>query len=83
LSRTEAGLGRVVVVDRGPGITGEKQGQVFEPFNRLGMERSAIEGHGIGLALAKRLTELQGGRIGVDSAPGQGASFWVDLPLAA
>lgn len=73
---------RIEVTDRGPGLTLEKQAQLFEPFNRLGLERSAVEGHGIGLALAKRLVELQGGLIGVDSAPGQGATFWVELPAA-
>ncbi|MCA3719083.1 MAG: hybrid sensor histidine kinase/response regulator, partial [Brevundimonas sp.] len=50
--------------------------------NRLGLERSAVEGHGIGLALAKRLVELQGGAIGVVSAPGEGAIFWIELPAA-
>ena len=73
---------RIEVVDRGPGLSEEKQAQLFEPFNRLGLERSAIEGHGVGLTLAKRLVELQGGEIGVISASGQGATFWVELPGA-
>lgn len=73
---------RIEVIDRGPGLSSEKQAQLFEPFNRLGLERSTVEGHGIGLALAKRLVELQGGSIGVVSTPGQGAAFWVELPAA-
>ncbi|MBI2248695.1 MAG: MASE1 domain-containing protein [Brevundimonas diminuta] len=73
---------RIEVTDRGPGLSDEKQAQLFEPFNRLGLERSAIEGHGVGLTLAKRLVELQGGEIGVISAPGHGATFWVELPGA-
>jgi signal transduction histidine kinase len=73
---------RIEVIDQGPGLTPEKQTQLFEPFNRLGLERSTVEGHGIGLALAKRLTELQGGTIGVSSTPGEGATFWVELPVA-
>jgi signal transduction histidine kinase len=73
---------RIEVIDQGPGLSPEKQAQLFEPFNRLGLERSAVEGHGIGLALAKRLVELQGGSIGVQSAPGEGATFWIELPGA-
>jgi signal transduction histidine kinase len=73
---------RIEVSDRGPGLSPEKQAQLFEPFNRLGLERSTVEGHGIGLALAKRLVELQGGSIGVTSTPGEGAVFWVEMPAA-
>ncbi len=76
------GAVRIEVIDRGPGLSPEKQAQLFEPFNRLGLERSTIEGHGIGLALAKRLVELQRGDIGVVSEPGAGATFWVELPAA-
>ena len=73
---------RIEVSDRGPGLSAEKQALLFEPFNRLGLERSTVEGHGIGLALAKRLVELQGGSIGVVSVEGEGATFWIELPVA-
>lgn len=71
---------RIEVTDRGPGLSEAKQAQLFEPFNRLGLERSTVEGHGIGLALAKRMVELMGGSIGVKSKPGEGATFWIELP---
>jgi Signal transduction histidine kinase len=72
----------ISVIDKGPGLSTQKQDELFEPFNRLGMERSAVEGHGIGLAVSRRLVELQGGSIGVRSELGQGAEFWVNLPAA-
>lgn len=74
---------RLSVADTGHGIAADKLGLLFQPFERLGVsELTAIEGTGIGLAISKRLIELMGGTIGVDSAPGQGSTFWIELPLA-
>lgn len=82
IARANAEMIRLYVEDGGQGLSPEKQAQLFEPFNRLGLERSTIEGHGIGLALSKRLAELQNGHMGVTSVQGQGASFWIELPEA-
>jgi CheY-like chemotaxis protein len=70
------------VRDTGPGIAHELQDQLFVPFSRLGAERTGVEGTGVGLALSKQLVEVMGGVIGVDSFPGHGSTFWVEL-LAA
>ena len=70
------------VSDSGPGLTAEQQARLFVPFERLDAEERQIQGTGIGLALSRRLVELMGGAIGVESEPGAGSSFWVRLPLA-
>ncbi|MEB1529204.1 ATP-binding protein [Xanthomonas sp. WHRI 7945] len=70
----------VAVHDQGHGLSAEQVQRLFTPFERLGAERSAIEGTGLGLALSKRLTEAMGGRIVVESSP-EGSRFWVALPL--
>jgi hypothetical protein len=57
--------------------------QVFEPFNRLGIEREGIEGTGIGLAIVKALVERMGGQVTVHSRTGEGTCFELDLPAAA
>lgn len=79
---TAAGRLRFSVHDSGPGIPHEQQHELFVPFSRLGAERSGVEGTGVGLALSKQLVELMGGSIGVDSAPGHGSTFWVELQAA-
>ena len=57
----------------------EKLAQLFQPFNRLGQEGSGEEGTGIGLVVSKRLVELMGGVIGVESTVGVGSVFWFEL----
>ncbi len=69
--------------DTGEGLPAEKIAQLFQPFNRLGQEASAEEGTGIGLVVSKRLIELMGGEIGVESIVGVGSVFWIELKLAA
>jgi len=73
---------RFAVRDSGPGIPLEQQDRLFVPFSRLGAERSHVEGTGVGLALSKQLVEVMGGTIGVESAPGRGSTFWVELQQA-
>ena len=73
---------RIAVRDTGLGLTPEKVALLFTPFQRLGAERTAVPGAGLGLTLSKRLVELMGGVIGVESEPGRGSVFWVELPLA-
>ncbi len=72
---------RISVHDSGAGLAPEQIAQLFQPFNRLGKETSAEEGTGIGLVVTKRLVELMGGIIGVDSTVGAGSVFWVELDL--
>jgi PAS domain S-box-containing protein len=72
---------RITVRDTGPGIPPEMLARLFTPFERLGAGQTGIEGTGIGLALSKRLMELMGGEIGVESVVGQGSAFWVVLAL--
>ena len=67
--------------DTGAGLTPEQLAQLFQPFNRLGKEASVEEGTGIGLVVTKRLVELMGGVIGVESAVGVGSVFWIELNL--
>jgi PAS domain S-box-containing protein len=72
----------IAVTDTGLGMTREQVGQLFQPFNRLGRESSAIEGTGIGLVISRRLAELMGGTLHAHSTPGRGSIFVLRLPRA-
>lgn len=74
---------RISVRDTGPGLSAAQQAQLFQPFNRLGQENGGVEGTGIGLVVTQRLVHLMGGEIGVDSTPGVGSVFWVQMALTA
>ncbi len=71
----------VSVTDRGPGIAPEDLPHVFERFYRTRSARKT-EGLGLGLYITKSLVEAQGGTIGVESKPGEGSTFYVNLPVA-
>jgi two-component system, NtrC family, sensor kinase len=71
---------RVSVRDTGPGIAPEDQDRIFEEFQQAAAGREQREGTGLGLALSKRLVELHGGRIWVDSELGRGSTFVFTLP---
>jgi signal transduction histidine kinase len=78
----KASMLRFAVRDMGPGIPPDKLARLFTPFDRLDADQTEVPGTGLGLALSKQLVEAMGGTIGVESAVGQGSTFWVELPLA-
>ncbi|MCL2769594.1 MAG: DUF4118 domain-containing protein [Solirubrobacterales bacterium] len=73
----------VRVVDRGPGIPPAQLERVFEPFYRAGTPYGEHRGSGLGLAIARGFIESNGGRLHVESLPGQGATFVFELPIPA
>jgi two-component system sensor histidine kinase KdpD len=74
---------RVRIVDQGPGISPQERERIFLPFYRSADGLSSHDGSGLGLAIAKGFIGAGGGEIRVESLPGQGTSFVVDLPVSA
>ena len=71
---------RFWIKDNGGGLTKENQRDVFTEFTRL--DETDVQGHGLGLATVRRIIEKLDGDVGVDSAPGQGSTFYFTLPSA-
>jgi PAS domain S-box-containing protein len=79
----EEHFGKVKVIDKGPGLSAEEQKRVFDRFYRVDKARSRDHGgSGLGLAIVKQIIENLGGRIWVESSPGNGCSFIITLPLS-
>jgi signal transduction histidine kinase/CheY-like chemotaxis protein len=76
------GAVRVEVRDSGPGIPLEEQQRIFEAFYRMGDVDKKTEGTGLGLAITRRLVELHGGNLGIESQLGSGSCFFFILPTA-
>jgi len=79
----QQGFVRLTVSDTGYGISIARRQELFQPFSRLGAEETDIEGTGIGLTISRRLVEMMGGSIGMDSEEGRGSRFWIELPEVA
>jgi signal transduction histidine kinase/CheY-like chemotaxis protein len=73
---------RISVADNGVGIPKALQGNLFEPFERLGHELGQIDGSGIGLSITRQIVEMLDGNIGFESTQGEGSTFWVDIALS-
>lgn len=80
-SLIEENMLQLSVSNTGEGLTPEQQNQLFIPFERIGADKSHIEGTGLGLVISKDLIELMGGEIGVESEVGKWTRFWINIPL--
>lgn len=74
---------KILFQDYGSGIPQDLASQVFEPYNRLNQSEGRVQGSGLGLGIAKKLTEHMNGKIGFSSEVGKGTLFWVEFPTVS
>ncbi len=74
------GCVRISVSDTGPGVPPESHDTIFEPFERLGAGTLDVDGTGIGLTISRQMITALGGKMGLESEPGRGSTFWIDIP---
>ncbi|HEX7598977.1 MAG TPA: ATP-binding protein, partial [Polyangia bacterium] len=79
----QGALIRVEVRDNGPGIASDAQARLFQEFVRLKPGKGQPAGTGLGLSIVRRIAESHDGQAGVESAPGQGATFFLTVPRGA
>jgi CheY-like chemotaxis protein len=72
---------RISIIDDGIGINPEDMPKLFKPFERIGAERTNIEGAGLGLTVVKKLMDVMSGNVGVMNNPIKGSEFWIELPM--
>ncbi|MDP1632160.1 MAG: ATP-binding protein [Caulobacter sp.] len=80
IERRDDGLIAIAIADTGPGLTPEELDRAFEPFQRIARTGAGVPGAGLGLSLARQLTQLMGGAVKAHSAPGVGSCFTLELP---
>ncbi|MDH5436222.1 MAG: PAS domain S-box protein [Gammaproteobacteria bacterium] len=78
---TDDGKLRISIEDTGQGLTAEQLERLFTSFDRLGKEKSNIEGTGIGLVITKHIMKMMNGSVGVKSIPDHGSCFWLEVML--
>ncbi len=79
---SDALLTRIAVRDTGPGLSAESLARMFERFYRAAETSEGTQGTGLGLVIARKIVEAQGGEMGVESEPGEGTTFWFTMPVA-
>jgi len=72
---------RIIIADTGIGMTKQQLALIYEPFERFAAEASGVQGTGIGMTITRHLVTLMGGKIDIDSIPGQGTTVMIDLPV--